>query len=73
MPLGTEIRLGPGDIVLDGEPSPPLKKEEAQQPPVFGPCINNNDDNNNNNVTCIAQIRQGRRIVAKRLDGSRCH
>jgi len=23
MPLGTEVRLGPGDIVLDGYPAPP--------------------------------------------------
>jgi len=31
MPLGTEVDLGPGDIVLDGDPAPPRK--EAQQPP----------------------------------------
>jgi len=30
MPLGTEVGLDPGDIVLDGYPTPPLK--EAQQP-----------------------------------------
>ena len=23
MPLGTEVGLGPGDIVLDGDPAPP--------------------------------------------------
>ena len=35
MPLGTEIGLGPGDIVLDGYPAPPRKG--AQQPPsLFG-------------------------------------
>jgi len=36
MPLGMEIGLGPGDIVLDGDPAPQRKR--AQQPPLFGPC-----------------------------------
>jgi len=31
MPLGTEVGLGPGDIVLDEYPAPPRKG--AQQPP----------------------------------------
>ena len=25
MPLGTEVELGPGDIVLDGDPPPPFR------------------------------------------------
>ena len=50
MPLGTEVDLGPGDIVLHGDPSPPQKGGTAAPPPLFGPCI-----------------------VAKRLDGLRCH
>jgi len=33
MPLGMEVGLGPGDIVLDEDPAPPRK--EAQQ--LFGP------------------------------------
>jgi len=35
MPLGTEVGLGPGDIVLDGDwgQSSPSRKG-AQQPPV---------------------------------------
>jgi len=37
MPLGTEVGLGPGDIVLDGDPAPPRKG--AQQPPLFGPRL----------------------------------
>jgi len=42
MPLDTEVDLGPGDIVLDGDPAPPRKG--AQQPPTFrpmsfGPCL----------------------------------
>jgi len=30
--LGTEVGLGPGHIVLDGNPAPPTKKA---QPPIF--------------------------------------
>jgi len=36
MPLGTEIGLGPGDIVLDGDPAPPQKGAQ-QPPPIFWP------------------------------------
>ena len=36
MPLGTEVGLGPGDMVLDGKKAPPPIKE-AQQPPNFRP------------------------------------
>jgi len=41
MPLGTEVELGPGHIVLDGDPDPPgLPPKGAQQfPPLFGPCL----------------------------------
>ena len=35
MPLGTDVGLGPGHIVLDGDPARP---KEAQ-PPIFGPCL----------------------------------
>ena len=33
MPLGTEVGLGLGDIVLDGDPA--LSPKDAQ-PPIFG-------------------------------------
>jgi len=33
--LGTEVDLGPGHIVLDGDRAPPAKG--AQQPPPFRP------------------------------------
>ena len=36
MPLGTEVGLGPGDIVLDGAQLP-HKKGHAR--PIFGPCL----------------------------------
>jgi len=32
MPLGTEVHLGPGNIVLDGGPAPPSKSTAA---PLF--------------------------------------
>jgi len=35
MPFGTEVGLGPGHVVLDGDPAPPRKG--AQQPPTFRP------------------------------------
>ena len=37
MPLGMVEGLGPGDIVVDGDPAPPQKG--AQQPPLFSPCL----------------------------------
>jgi len=33
MPLGTEVVLGPGDILLDGDTAPPKR----EQPPNFRP------------------------------------
>jgi len=36
MPLGTEVELGPGYIVLDGDPAPPPPKM-VQQLPRFWP------------------------------------
>jgi len=36
MPLGTEVGLGPGDIVLDGDPVP-LQKTGTDK--IFGPCL----------------------------------
>jgi len=37
MTLGLEVGLGPGDVVLDGDPTYP--KKGAQLPPIFGPCL----------------------------------
>jgi len=37
MPLGKEVGLGPGHIVLDGDP---VGSQPQQQPlPIFGPCL----------------------------------
>ena len=38
MSLGTEVGLGTGDIVSDGDPAPPSKSGTAE-PPLFGPCL----------------------------------
>ena len=35
--LGTEVGLGAGDSVLDGDPAPPPQKGAQQLPPLFGP------------------------------------
>ena len=35
--LGMEVGLGPGHIVLDGDPAPPHQK--GKQPPIFGPWL----------------------------------
>jgi len=37
IPLGTEVDLGPGDTVLDGDPAPLPKK--GAEPPIFVPCL----------------------------------
>ena len=37
MPLGTEVGLVHGHIVLDEDPASALKG--AEQPPPFGPCL----------------------------------
>ena len=37
-PLGTEVDLGSGHIVLDGVPAP---AKGAPHPPLFGPCLLN--------------------------------
>jgi len=36
MKVGTEVGLGPGHIVLDGDAATPPK---GAQPPNFGPCL----------------------------------
>ena len=54
MPLGTEVYLGPGHIVLDGNPA--LPRKGAQQAPTFA-------------VYGRTQAKQSMSIQAKRLDG----
>jgi len=37
MKLGTQVGLGSGHIVLDGDPAPPPQK--GTEPPIFGPYL----------------------------------
>jgi len=37
MRLGTEVGIGPDDIVLDGNPAPPPKKGAEPLSPIIGP------------------------------------
>ena len=39
MPLGTEVVLGPDDIVLDGDPALSPTKGGGPLSPIFGPCL----------------------------------
>jgi len=40
MKLRMEVGLGPGHIVLHGEPVPPPLKGHSHEPPlIFGPCL----------------------------------
>ena len=38
MPLKTEVGLGPGDFVFDGDPAIPRKKAHPPHP-IFGSCL----------------------------------
>ena len=38
MKLGTEVGLGPGDVVLDGDPAS-ARKGTQQPSPLFDPCL----------------------------------
>jgi len=40
MPLGTEVGLRPGDVVLDGHPAPPTDRGTAELLSVFKPLFN---------------------------------
>ena len=96
MPLGMEVGLGPGDLVLDWDPAPPPKKGDGPQ--ILGPCLLWPNSWTDQDGTWHGGRRQPRRlcvrwgpsplqirgqcplpnfrpiyIVAKGLDGLRCH
>jgi len=56
MPLGTEVDLGPGNIVLDGDPAPHMESGTA------APYVH-----------VLLYKPWPMSVVAKWLDGSRCH
>ena len=39
MPLNTEVGLGPGHIVLDGDPAAPPPDRGTAAAARFGPCL----------------------------------
>ena len=39
MPLGTEVGLDLGHILLDRTRPPPQKRHSSEQPPLFSPCL----------------------------------
>ena len=39
MKLGMQVGLGPGHIVLDGDPAPPPPKGHSSPHPIFGPYL----------------------------------
>jgi len=39
MPLGTDVGLGPDDIVLDADPATTSPKGSGAPSPIFGPCL----------------------------------
>ena len=39
MTLGMEVGLGPGHIVLDGDPAPSTKRRRSPLSPIFGPFL----------------------------------
>jgi len=97
MPLGMKVGLGPGDFVLDGDPAPLPKKGTEPLPPIFGQCLlwpngcmyqdtTWYGDGPKPRSHCVrwrpsslspkgAQLPNfwPMSIVAKRLDGLRCH
>jgi len=85
MPLGMELGIGPGDFVLDGDPAPPphvccgqtagwikmvLGMKIGLSPGNF--VLDGDPDPSPKCGGAPSQIF-GPSIVAKRLDGSRCH
>ena len=71
-----EVGLGPGDIVLDGDPA---HQKGVQQPPLFGHVYCGQTagwKEASAQPHCVGSglsPRKGHRLVAKWLDGSRCH
>jgi len=58
MPVGTEVDLGPGDIVLNGDPAPPSPKKGAQ-PPIFYPRLLWPNGCMDQDATYVTELRLG--------------
>ena len=67
MPLGMEVGLGPGHIVLDGDPAGPFPKK-GRSPPIFGPRLLWPNSCVDQDATWYAGIGLGLRDIV--LDGN---
>jgi len=63
MPLGKEVPLGPGHIVLGGDPAP----QTGTAAPYFGPCLLWPNGLMDQDVTCYGDIGLGPSDIV--LDG----
>ena len=63
--LGTEVPVGPGDIVVDGEPSSPPQKKGGTVPPQFSAhvCCGRTNDRMDQNATWYGGRPRPRRHV----------
>ena len=90
MPLGMEIGLGPGDIVLDGDPAPPKRGAQPIQCLLWPNGWMDLDETWHAGGPWLSSLvldgysapppTRGTAcnfwpvsVLAKRLDGSRCH
>ena len=64
MPLSKQVPLGPGHIVLDGDPAP---QNGHSCPPVFGPCLLWPNGLMDQDATCYTELGLGPVHIA--LDG----
>ena len=67
MPLGMDVRLSPGDFVLDGDPVPFPK---GHSPPIFGPYLLRPNGCMDQDVTWYGGRPRPRRLCVRR--GPRC-
>jgi len=61
MKLAVEIDIGPGHIVLDGDPAPPQRGTVPQRPPIFA------------HVCCGQTAGWTKVSLGKEVDLGRCH
>ena len=63
MKLGKQVGLGPGHIVLDGDPAPP--PSTGAQPPIFGPYLLRPNGCMDQDLTCYRARPQPRRLCVR--------
>jgi len=66
MALGTEVGLGPGHIVLDGDPAPLHKRGQSPPPTIFGPFLLWSNGWMHQDVTWFGGMAQLRRLCVSK-------